>query len=70
MEHLISYSRIGSSTVLSVLSDLAKDVRELVYRQALSAGFVADQKPLNENGTGAAAYADAIAICLSMCVSR
>src|SRR5690606_19637548 len=29
-----------------------------------------EAKPLREDGTGAAAYADAVAVCLSLCVSR
>ena len=57
-------------TVLSVLSDLTNDVRDVIYQQALSFTLAADQKALNEDGLGAAAYADAVSICLTMCVSR
>lgn len=55
---------------LTTFSDLVQETREQAKRDALNAGLPDDAMPLREGGTGAAAYADAIAVCLSLCVSR
>ena len=56
-------------TALIALSDLVTEARELVLRDALISG-IANGNRLEENGTGAAAYADAVATYLGLGVSR
>lgn len=55
---------------LTTFSELVQETREQAKRDALSTGLPDEAKPLREGGTGAAAYADAVAVCLSLCVSR
>lgn len=55
---------------LTTFSDLVAETRERVKADALAAGLPDDNKPLNEAGTGAQAYADAVATYLSMIVDR
>ncbi len=55
---------------LTTLSDLVPEVRERVHRDALQAGRAADSKSLAEDGVGAAAYADALAVYMGLSVSR
>jgi len=55
---------------LTALSDLVKDVRERVTRDALNAGLPPEDKPLDVGGAGARAYADAIAVYLGLTVSK
>lgn len=55
---------------LTTFSDLAKEARGLVQRDALAAGFSDDGKPLSEGGTGATAYGDALAVYLSFLTSK
>ncbi len=54
---------------LTVLSDLVRDARELARNDALAAGM-AHSSRLEAGGTGAEAYADAIATYLALAVSR
>ena len=54
---------------LTTFSDLVGEARERVLRDALSTGM-AEGERLEEGGTGAAAYADAVATYLALGVSR
>ena len=56
-------------TVLTTLADTVAEIRERVLSDALAAGM-AHGEPLDDGGTGAQAYADAIAVYLSLAVSR
>lgn len=55
---------------LNVFSNLIKDVREKVLNDCLAAEWTDDGKGIAYSGTGATAYADAIATYLSMTVSK
>ena len=55
---------------LMTFSDLVAEVREKVLADALAAGMDADAPRLADGGTGAQAYADAMATYLGLCVSR
>jgi putative DNA methylase len=55
---------------LTTFSDLVQEARERVQRDALQAGLPADPKPLRDGGTGATAYADAVAVYLGLGISR
>ena len=46
---------------LTTFSDLVQEARERVKRDALAAGLPDDGKPLRDGGTGATAYAEAVA---------
>ena len=56
-------------TALTTFSDLVGEARERVLRDALSTG-AAEGERLEEGGSGASAYADAVATLLSFSVSR
>ena len=51
---------------LTTFSDLVQEAREQVKRDAIAAGLPDDAKPLRDGGTGAAAYADAVAVYLGV----
>lgn len=55
---------------LVMLSDLVSDARNLVIKHAVAADFSSSPSPLAEGGTGAAAYADAVATYLGFMVDR
>ena len=55
---------------LTTFSDLVKEVRERVQRDAVTARLPDDVEPLREGGTGAMAYADTLGVYLGMAVSR
>ena len=55
---------------LSTFSDLVNEAREQVKRDALAAGLSDDSHDLDAGGTGATAYADAIAVYLGLAVGR
>jgi putative DNA methylase len=56
---------------LTTLSDLVQhDVQAIIKQDALSAGLADDDIPLREGGTGARAYAEAVALYLGLGVSR
>jgi putative DNA methylase len=55
---------------LTTFSDLLQEGRERVKRDALVAGLPDDRKPLTVGGTGATAYADAVATYLGLAISR
>ncbi|WP_449258546.1 DUF1156 domain-containing protein [Chlorobium limicola] len=55
---------------LTTFSDLVQEARELVKQDAIHAGFFDDGKPLAEQGVGATAYADAVAVYLAFTVDK
>ena len=55
---------------LTTFSDLVQEARERVQRDALAAGLPDDGKPLRDGGTGATAYADAVACILAFGVRQ
>jgi putative DNA methylase len=55
---------------LTTFSNLAGSMREQVRHDALTFGLLDDGIPLAEGGTGATAYADAIATYLALAVSK
>ncbi len=55
---------------LTTFSDLVQEAREQVKQDAIKAGLPDDGKPLAEQGTGAAAYADAVAVYLAFAIDR
>ena len=55
---------------LTMFSDLVSEARKKVLADALVAGMDADAPHLADGGTGAQAYADAVATYLGLCVSR
>jgi putative DNA methylase len=55
---------------LTTFSDLVQEARERIKPDALTAGCPDDGNPLADGGTGATAYADAVAVYLGMSVSK
>jgi len=55
---------------LTTFADLVAEARERVKRDSLTAGLSDDRKPLRDGGTGATAYADAVASYLGLGVGR
>jgi putative DNA methylase len=55
---------------LTTFSDLVQEARERVQRDALAAGLPDDAKALRDGGSGAAGYADAVGVYLSLVVSK
>lgn len=55
---------------LTTLCDLVGEIRTLVLSDALAAGLPDDATPLRAGGLGATAYADAIAIYLTLAIGR
>ncbi|PYO45141.1 MAG: hypothetical protein DMD33_00425, partial [Gemmatimonadetes bacterium] len=55
---------------LSTFSDLVREARERVKRDAQVGGPTDGGRDLAAGGTGATAYAEAVSACLSLCVSR
>ncbi|WP_296697117.1 DUF1156 domain-containing protein [Thiocapsa sp. UBA6158] len=55
---------------LTTFSDLVADAREKACADARAAGVPADTTPLAQGGTGATAYADAVATYLSLSVTK
>jgi len=55
---------------MSTFSDLVSEVRKEIRKDALAAGFSSDDTPLDNGGTGAKAYAEAVSVYLSFAVSR
>ncbi len=55
---------------LTTFSDLVKETRERIKRDAQASGMPDDSKLLDAGGTGANAYADAVAVYLSFLVSK
>ncbi|MBI4219012.1 MAG: DUF1156 domain-containing protein, partial [Chloroflexi bacterium] len=55
---------------LTTFSDLVQEAREQVKRDAVAAGLPDDGKPIGVGGTGAAGYADAVAVYLAFVVDK
>ena len=55
---------------LATFSNLVGEARERIRLDAVATGLSDDGVPLREGGTGAAAYAEAVAVYLALCVSR
>lgn len=55
---------------LATLSDLVREARERVQRDALTAGLADDSEALHDGGTGAAAYGAAVAVYLGFGTSK
>ena len=55
---------------LSTFSDLVKEMREEIERDALAAGWVDDRVGVNDGGSGARAYAETIATYLGFVVDK
>ena len=55
---------------LTTFSDLVGEARELIKRDAISAGLPDDKNPLHDGGTGATAYADAVGVYLGLIISK
>jgi putative DNA methylase len=55
---------------LTTFSDLVAEARKQAQRDALAAGMSADDIPLQEDGRGARAYAEAVSVYLAFAVDR
>ena len=55
---------------LTTFSDLVGEATEHVRRDTAAAGLPDDERPLREGGTGASAYAEAVAVYLGLGVSK
>ncbi len=57
-------------TALTTFSDLVSEARTEVQRDALATGLAIDEHGIDAGGSGAAAYADAVAVYLSFALSK
>ncbi|HUP24006.1 MAG TPA: DUF1156 domain-containing protein [Thermoanaerobaculia bacterium] len=57
-------------TALTTFADVAREARNRVERDALTAGVAAEPNTLNAGGSGATAYADAVAVCLAFALDK
>ncbi|TVR79630.1 MAG: DUF1156 domain-containing protein [Rhodospirillales bacterium] len=55
---------------LNTFSDLVGEARERIRADALAAGLADDNKPINDGGTAAQAYAEAVAVYLAFAISK
>ena len=55
---------------LTTFSDLVVEAQERIRGDALAAGLTDDDRPLRDGGTGAKAYAEAVAVYLGLGVSK
>ena len=55
---------------LTTFSDLVSVVRERIRQDAVSAGMMDDGRPLNDGGTGATGYSEAVGIYLAFAIDR
>jgi putative DNA methylase len=55
---------------LTTFSDLIDEVRVKIRGDAIAAGLIDDDRSLDSGGTGAAGYADAIAVYLAMVIDK
>ena len=55
---------------LTTFSDLIAEATKRILGDAAAAGLPDDDRPLRDGGTGATAYADAVAVYLGMAISR
>jgi putative DNA methylase len=57
-------------TALATFSGLIEQAREVIERDALARSFSNDNRTLDQKGTGAKAYAEAVTVYLAIAVSR
>ena len=69
MSHFVDLFTARQLNTLATFTDLVAEARELVLEDAVAAGMVEGLR-LEEGGTDAAAYADAVATYLGFAVSR
>src|SRR5438046_2579883 len=62
--HFKDLSTSRQLAALTTFSDLVQEVHKRVTRDAIAAGLLDDGKSLNAGGSGATAYADALAVYL------
>ena len=55
---------------LTIFSDLVREATERVRYDAVAAGLPDDERPLCDSGTGARAYAEAVAVYLAFALSK
>ena len=55
---------------LTTFSDLVGEATQQIRQDALAAGLDDDDRPLRDGGTGARAYAEAVALYLAFAVSQ
>jgi putative DNA methylase len=55
---------------LTTFSDLVGEAREMAKRDALAAGMSDDPRGIDDGGTGAAAYGDAVSVYLAFAISK
>ena len=55
---------------LTTFSDLVQQARERVQHDAVAAGLADNDKPLQDGGTGATAYAEAVGVYLAFALSK
>ncbi|MEQ8168227.1 MAG: DUF1156 domain-containing protein [Candidatus Eremiobacterota bacterium] len=55
---------------LTTLCDLLKDVREIIYKDALKAGMDDYEREINDGGNGAKAYSEAVVIYLAFTIDK
>ncbi len=70
---LTTYADLFTSrqlVAMTTFSDLVKEARERLQREALAAGVPDDAKPLRDSGAGAMAYGEAVSVYLGLAVSR
>lgn len=69
-DHLLALQEHLAHTHADRVGDLVREVRERVFIDALAAGLMDDGKRLANYGSGAAAYADAVATYLGIAASK
>ena len=55
---------------LSIFSELISDVKSIIIKDAISAGLKAEQVGINQGGSGALAYAEAVSLYLAFAVDK
>ena len=55
---------------METFADIINETKDLIHDDALSAGYKGDNIGINDNGSGAIAYAEAICVFLSLAYSR
>ena len=70
LTHLDDLFTARQLTALTTFSDLVGEARTRVRQDAIAAGLADDPRGLEDGGTGAAAYADSVAVYLGLGVSK
>ena len=70
LNHLADLFTDRQLVTLTLFSDLVSETREKVLADAMAADMDDDARPLAEGGTGARAYADAVATYLGLALDR